>query len=731
MRSKALLGVLLGVLLLAAPGWSQTTSTTQEKKKDEKKEAKKPDKPKPKTEAKAPAKEETKYFQLDPVTVDVVEKARDVETPNMTVVKPELFPMSIGTTIDTALERQAGVNIQRIQEVGTAMDDDSVKIRGLGGRRIKVLRDGRLLNTSGAAGGYFVDFTMIPLTDVDRIEIVKGIGDARFGNSLGGILNLIPRPLPTGAPRSEVEVSAASFDSFGVNVHHAYKPGAFEYSLTGRLASSSGYLVNGGNDFGFFNTHLGYDFAFGGRLTFDLSYSRIKKGFIVSNRVSKSPDDPGYDEALSEDYLPSDGEYMYGGMGAYPEPGSWWNKYKWLYEFGYRQSLGRDGVLSLSYWRNHGNREAYNTRAALDRVYHKIFFDDRSQGFSASFRRTLGGHFVQAGIDYDDLGDDGDANTEGDFRAPFKNGNYVTVRNLGIYAMADLYLRKDRLFVTPGLRYMSYKGLPGPSGIIELIPELRLSGWAPSLKVTYLDGRNNTFYVSLARALRMPTAPEHYWHYDADDAGVDTSGLPFTNEDGLMVQAGAKVGLAAATSLEISPYYYSVRDYIQFDLINFVSYNIEDARIYGVEAELVQRFGRRWSAFVNYSLTGSRTNGDTFLPLFVDPQDADFNEVPGIPAHRANFGVRYRLPRNASLGLFAQAVSSQQVIYNNNTLYNTAMRVRTQPGYVRVDFEFRYPLRSFLEMNAFVRNLFDEVYQERYGFPVAGRTIGLSFKSRF
>ena len=199
MRSKALLGAVLAVLLLAAPGWSQTTSTAQEKKKDEKKEAKKPDKPK--TEAKAPAKEETKYFQLDPVTIDVVEKARDVETPNMTVVKPELFPMSIGTTIDTALERQAGVNIQRIQEVGTAMDDDSVKIRGLGGRRIKVLRDGRLLNTSGAAGGYFVDFTMIPLTDVDRIEIVKGIGDARFGNSLGGILNLIPRPLPTGAPR--------------------------------------------------------------------------------------------------------------------------------------------------------------------------------------------------------------------------------------------------------------------------------------------------------------------------------------------------------------------------------------------------------------------------------------------------------------------------------------------------------------------------------------------------
>ena len=470
MKSRAFIGAVLAILLLARPGWSQASAATQEQKQETKKDEKKP--VRPKAEAKPPAQEETKYFQLDAVTIDVFEKARDVETPNMTVVKPELFPLSIGTTIDTALERQAGLNVQRIQEVGSAMDDDSIKIRGLSGRRLKVLRDGRLLNTSGAAGGYFIDFTMIPLADVDRIEIVKGVGDARYGNSLGGILNLVPRPLPTDAPRSEVEASAASFGSYAVNVHHAYKPGAFDYSLTGRLTSSRGYLANGANDFGYFSTHVGYDFPFRGRLTFDLSYSRIKKGFIVSNRVSKNADDPGYDEALNADYLPSDGEYMYGGMGAYPEPGSWWNKYRWLAEIGYRQSLGRDGVFSLSYWRNHGNREAYNTRAALDRVFHKIFFDDRSQGFSASFRRTLGRHNVAAGIDYDDLGDAGDANAEGDFRAPFRNGNYVTVRNLGVYATTDLYLRKDRLFVTPGLRYMSYRGIPGPSGSGRAYPRV-------------------------------------------------------------------------------------------------------------------------------------------------------------------------------------------------------------------------------------------------------------------
>jgi hypothetical protein len=64
------------------------------------------------------------------------------------------------------------------------------------------------------------------------------------------------------------------------------------------------------------------------------------------------------------------------------------------------------------------------------------------------------------------------------------------------------------------------------------------------------------------------------------------------------------------------------------------------------------------------------------------------NEIPGLPAHRGNLGLRYRIRNSASLGLFVQACSKQKVIY-------------------------------------------DVRYQERYGFPVAGRTVGLSLKAGF
>lgn len=700
--------------------FSQAMEDDQEKKKEKPQE-------KAKTEEKAG---ETKLFQLDEIVIDVVEKARDAEVPNMSVVKPELFPMSIGTTVDTALERQAGVDVQRIQEVGTAMDDDSIKLRGMGARRIKVLRDGRPLNTSGAAGGYFIDFTMIPLADVDRIEVVKGVGDPRYGNVLGGVINLVSRRPPTDRPRTEAQASMASYGTGGINFFHSYKPGAFEYSLAAGSSWSDGYLRNGTMVQGNADLRLGYDITSTGRLTADLSFSHINKGFVVPNRTVRSPDTSGYERPVDPRFAASDGEFMYGGMGAYPEPGSWWKKTKGLFNLGYEQGFGKAGFLRVFLWKNIGSREAFNTRVVLSRTFHKLFRDDRSQGFATEFRQIFGAHGLTAGVDYGDLKDAGERNYYDDFRTPYAQGAYVEAKHLEFYAMDDIRLGTSGWTLTPGARFLFYDGVAGPSGKLEGIPDIRKSGLAPSIKLTYGGSGDGLFYVSLARALRMPTAPEYYWHY-SPDAGVYTGTVPFRAEDGVMVQAGWRGTLGTGTRVEISPYYYDIRNYIQFDLINYVAYNIGRGKIYGFEAEAIQPLGGGWSSFVNYTFQRSRTSGDTFQSLFVAVTDRGFNEIPGLPRHAANVGLRYRTRRNASLAVFARAISRQKVIYNDNTLYNTDLRVRTQVGYVRVDVEGRLPILRRLEAALFVRNVLDVDYQERYGFPAAGRTVGLSFTSSF
>lgn len=672
--------------------------------------------------------ERTKLFQLDNVVIDVVEYIRDIEVPNMGVVKPELFPMSIATTVDTALERQPGVDIQRIQEVGTAVDDDSIKIRGMGARRIQVRRDGRQLNSPGVAGGYFIDWTTIPLIDVDRVEVIKGVGDPRYGNVLGGVVNLVPKRLPTDRPATEVVASGASYSTLAFDLRHAYKPGRFDYSVSAGLNRSRGYLWNGEVQSGDADVRAGYDLPFGGRLTADVMYAHVRKGFIVANRTAKNPDLSAYASPVDAAYPASDGEYMYGGMGPYPSPGSYWKKAKWLFDFGYTQTVGNTGLITLRYWFNHGNREAYNTRFSGTRVYHKEFFDDRSSGLAASARQSWGRQTVTAGLDYANLKDDGDRNYPDDFRAAFRNGSYVSGRDLGIYVMDEIKLADERWRLTPGLRYLSYKGASGPSGKLEGIPDIKMSGLSPSLNLTFNYADDGLVYASVARALRMPQPPEYYWHY-SPDAGAATRGLPFHEEDGILIQGGWKATLAGRTRIEISPYYYSIDKFIQFDLINFIAYNIDRARIYGAEFEVAHPFSRAWSAFLNCTLQGSRTRGDSLAGLFLDPADAGFDRVPGLPGHKVNAGVRFRASNDASLAAFGQFVSEQRIIYNNNTI-GGPLTVRRQGGYFRLDVEARYPLPSNLEVSLFVRNLLDADYQERFGFPAAGRNFGLAIRMR-
>ena len=678
--------------------------------------------------------QESKVFQLDTVTVTASEIDRDVRTPNMDTIKPELFPMGISTTLDSALERQPGIDVQRIQEVGTAVDDDSIKIRGFGARRIKVARDGRLLNTTGVAGGYFIDWTLIPLANVDRIELIKGVGDPRYGNVLGGVVNLVSKKPPVHRPVTELAASAASFDTWGMDVYHAWKPGDFEYAITAGAQTSEGYLKNGDLDFGHIDLRLGYDLPTQTHIYADIAYRKLKKGFIVNNRQSNNPEDPLYDVPIDPDYPASDGEYMFGGMGADAEPGAWWEKKRWLFDLGLTHPVGSAGELFMRYWQNHGEREAFNTRREAGRLFHKKFYDDRSWGLSADYTHALAHQSLTMGADFSYLKDDGDRNYADDFRAPFRNDDYVSAKNLGIYAMNDIRLINDRLWLTPGLRFMSYDGESGPAGIAQGVPDIEMDGWAPSLKLTWNYRKNDLIYLSMARALRMPTPPEHYWHYDADGAGIDTSRLPFNKEDGIMLQAGWKADLTGKTKIELSPYYYQIDDYIHFDLINFVSYNIGQAQLYGVEFQISQMLPHGFSAFANYSFQKSRTEEDPFVENFVVPQDRGFDQIPGLPEHKGNLGLQYKAPEGAEIALFLQLVSEQEVIYSQNRLNFSAepvLRVYDQESSMTVDIEGLYPIGENMEIGVFARNLMDEDDDERFGFPAAGRTIGVTLRAGF
>lgn len=679
--------------------------------------------------------ENTITLQLGEIVVEADAVERSEEVQDMTVVKPELLPKNLGTSLDTALERQAGVDVQRIQEVGTAVDDDSIRIRGFGARRIVAAVDGRIMNTSGVAGGYFIDWTMVPLINVDRLEIIKGIGDPRFGNVLGGVVNLVKKKPPREHAETTLQASAASFDSRAANLYHAWTIGNLEYSFGFSHSESDGYLRNSSYNYNGGELYLGYTLPNYDKVTLDVTRSELHKGFIVANRATSTFEAAGYDTPLDPAYPASDGEFLYGGSAkmAKPRDGSWWEKQRWLLDFGFERIINDTSDMQLNYWTRTGKRETYNVNQD-GTVFHKIYDDDRSYGFTGEYNLSLDAHEITAGFDINYLGDEGSETAAGDSRGYQEWDYYVAARNESFFVMDDIEMN-ERLTLTPAVRYMSYNGRSGPESLPpnDQVPHISMKGVAPSLKIAYDFNENSLGYLSVARALRMPTPPEHYWHY-SQWAGVDTSAFPFNEEDGLMLQGGLKYeNKDRGLKIDFSPYYYVIDDYIQFDLLNFIAYNIEEAKLYGVEFEVSKRFSPEWSSFANYTYQKSSTSGDPFVTNFMSAVDSGFDEVPGLPEHKINIGLQYRTPCGGRLALFATYVSDQDVLYSNNTIYPSTsdLRIRSQDSYTRLDFEGSMPFRDMYEIGFFVRNIADEDYDERLGFPAAERNYGISLSIDF
>lgn len=79
------------------------------------------------------------------------------------------------------------------EEIYNSSHAEGVNLRGLGAGSTLVLLDGRRL-APGAAGGRFVDVSTIPVSAIERIEIVPEGASAIYGaDAVGGVINIILR----------------------------------------------------------------------------------------------------------------------------------------------------------------------------------------------------------------------------------------------------------------------------------------------------------------------------------------------------------------------------------------------------------------------------------------------------------------------------------------------------------------------------------------------------------
>ncbi len=143
-----------------------------------------------------------------PQIAHVVTSDRGVESAQRTarttyVVTAAQIAQNGNRTVADALESVPGVDVVRYGAFGAST---SVGIRGSSSQQVLVLIDGLPV-----AGGQIddVDLEQIPVSGIDRIEVVEGGGSTLYGSgSIGGVINIITAP---ASARSSATLSTGSF----------------------------------------------------------------------------------------------------------------------------------------------------------------------------------------------------------------------------------------------------------------------------------------------------------------------------------------------------------------------------------------------------------------------------------------------------------------------------------------------------------------------------------------
>ncbi len=140
-----------------------------------------------------PVEEETEKqenLELKPVTVRGARESRDLSRDRAasgSVLLPEDFD-DAGDTMPEVLDQEAGV---RVTKLGGPASFSTLSIRGSTSDQVLVVLDGVPINS--AAGGP-VDLSRIPLGNVERIEIYRGVSPLAFGSSpIGGAVAISTR----------------------------------------------------------------------------------------------------------------------------------------------------------------------------------------------------------------------------------------------------------------------------------------------------------------------------------------------------------------------------------------------------------------------------------------------------------------------------------------------------------------------------------------------------------
>ncbi len=431
-------------------------------------------------------------YRLDKVIVRDHPLREDsmVVTPEVTVINVDHFKKAGKIeNITDLLDEALGVNVLRSSS--TPSQSEGVYIRGMDQSRYQVFMDGRPMRLHGSHGYFKMDWTTLPIDNVDTIEVIRGSHSLLYPFSMGGAINIITKkgkktddPRPSGSVKAGL--GAHGDQSYSANI----TGGAFNtigYSFAAAHREGDGFLR--GNDYDTDNVagRISLYLPTNGTITYGAEYIDTMTGYALIN----DPDDPASN--YDSDYpIVRKGEvdtFTHDNEGKCYDGGkSEWDKEYLSQSLLFEQPLPLGVVRAMAYKEtSKRNRYAHLADGTDTSNYKKEY----TGGLSLDYLDVdlIPNHSLSVGGDYRDQG---------------------TTDNKDFYSISSLYLQdvwslNTKLSLTFGTRWYKFESDSFVFGSTPLAKDRRKEEeWCPKARLDYRVDDTLALYAAVSREMRMP-----------------------------------------------------------------------------------------------------------------------------------------------------------------------------------------------------------------------------------
>lgn len=528
-----------------------------------------------------PAKIETEKIN---VTATRTEQTLQKTPSSIFLVTSDEIKSKNKITFDQVLEDVQGVTINRTSGINVS----ALSIRGSSdvagggiGNRVLLLLDGRPSLTGDSKGALWA---LIPVSIIERTEVVKGAFSSLYGSSaIGGVVNVITKK-PTYKPYTAINLNAGFYEKLsdslkfsdkllsfkGINILHSNTVKKFSYLLNLDIKQNDGYAEQ-----------TGYNFYSGlGKFTYDLFGNRDLE--VTLQYTNSNSDYPHYWRV---------------------DPGRYADPYK-TNPFYLGDKLEKETQsIDISYNAVANSKTKYSSRFYYYKLYSKSIYNPKNpvaieygqpgQAFDNFITSYNFGNISQVDYNINDRhyligGIDLQWNVVRSSPAEILYGDQQQY-NLGAYAQEQWNMvmknNKTILSTTIGGRF-DYNKFIGSFEEMKVSPKLSLL-YSPDSKSPVLDNTSYRFLVG--KAFRAPSIAELYFKKELFGGFNFVYNPNLQPEDMTSIEVGFRKQFKSRFNLDVSFFFNLYENLIQYVNIGptplgpFQVQNVAKAQVRGFE----------------------------------------------------------------------------------------------------------------------------------------------------